>query len=82
MILIDVYIPAVDEVFDFELDEHAKIQQILREIIEMISKKTKSKSVGRIEDFFLYDMKSCKALRSDMTLCSYNIQDGSNLMLV
>ena len=47
MILVDVYIPAIDEVLDFELDEHAKVQELMREMTEMLVRRTKSKMWSR-----------------------------------
>ena len=82
MILVDIYIPAVDRVFDFELDEKAKIQYIMSEIIEMIAKETKSSNLGKVEDFLLYDMSRAIVFRRDETLEAYGIQTGSKLMLV
>ena len=39
MILTDVYIPAVNENYDFMLDENVPALQVMEEISEMISKK-------------------------------------------
>lgn len=82
MILVDVYIPAVDEVFDFELDEKSKIQYIMSEIIEMIAKQTKSTNPGKVEDFLLYDTSRAIVLRRNESLEAYGIETGSKLMLV
>ena len=82
MILTDIYIPSVDEVFDFELDEHAQIQQIIKEIIEMIAKRTKSVSIGHEEDFLLYNMSKKTALREDTTLSLCGVVNGDRLMLI
>lgn len=82
MILVDIYIPAIDEVYDFELDEKSKIQYIMSEIIEMIAKQTKSSNPGRVEEFMLYDMSRAIAFRRDETLEAYGIQTGAKLMLV
>ena len=39
MILVEVYVAALDERYDFELDENAEIRQVIGEICEMLSKK-------------------------------------------
>lgn len=82
MILVDVYIPSVDEVLDFELDEHAKVQEILREMVEMLVRKTKSKTIESIEDFLLYDKETGTAIPYDTSLHAYGIKSGDRLMLV
>ena len=43
MILVDIYIPSLDETFDFRIDETAKITNVVQEISEMMCKKYKTK---------------------------------------
>ena len=82
MILVDVYIPAIDEVLDFELDEHAKVQELMREMTEMLVRRTKSKNVEPVENFLLYDKETGTALRSGASMHSSGIRSGDRLMLV
>ena len=82
MILVDVYIPAIDEVLDFELDEYAKVQELMREMTEMLVRRTKSKNVDPVENFLLYDKETGTALPDDASLHSYGIRSGDRLMLV
>ncbi len=39
MILVDVYIPSLDETLDFRIDETAKVTNVVQEISEMMCKK-------------------------------------------
>lgn len=82
MILTDIYIPSIDEVFDFELDEQAQVKQIIKEIIEMIAKRTKSALNGHEDNYFLYDMTKGTALREDATLSVCGVVNGDRLMLI
>ena len=43
MILVDIYVPSMDETYDFQLDENAEIEKIILEVVGIISKKTKRK---------------------------------------
>lgn len=82
MILVDVYIPAVDASFDFALDENIHIEKVIIEIMEMISKKMKGSSEKCIEDFFLYSIDKEEKLEKLSTLYASGVIDGSRLMLV
>lgn len=82
MILVDIYIPSIDEVFDFELDEQARVQQLTKEIIEMISQKTKSKFLGDSEEFILYNMTKKYPLRNEVSLLAGGVANGDRLMLI
>ncbi len=82
MILVDIYIPAVDETYDFMLDENTEIDKVILEIFEMISKKMQSGDREELEEFLLYHMDSNKALEKHRTLHSSGVRDGSRLMLV
>lgn len=82
MILVDVYIPSVDDNFDFMLDEDTEIRKIIMEINEMISKKMKSHRIENVNDFLLYSMEQEQMLDKEQTLFESGIRDGSRLMLV
>lgn len=82
MILVEVYVPAVDEKFDFELDENVKISQIIEEMSEMLNKKMKSPMSKGAEGFMLCVMKDNAVLSKDRTLYQSRVRDGHKLMLV
>ena len=73
MILVDIYIPAVDETYDFMLDENTEIEKVILEIFEMISKKMQSGKKEELDD---------RALEKHRTLYASGVRDGSRLMLV
>lgn len=82
MILVDVYIPAVDANYDFMLDENVPVVQVMEEISEMISKKVKEKKPGQITDFILYSMDTGTLLDYNLSLHGNGIRDGSRLIFV
>lgn len=82
MVLVDVYIPAVDETYDFMLDENTEIEKIIMEIYEMIAKKMQSSKKEHIEEFLLYNMDVKQVLEKHKTLYTSNVKDGLRLMLV
>ena len=81
-ILTDVYIPAVDDTFDFMLDENVPVIQVMEEISEMIAKKVKETKPAQITDFVLYSMDTGTLLDYYQSLYANGIHDGSRLILV
>lgn len=82
MILVEVYVPAVDEKFDFELDENAGIKQIIGELCEMLSKKMKSPMPSKTDEFMLCSMDGQQIFSGEKTLYQCKVKDGSRLLLV
>ncbi len=82
MILVEVYVPALDEKYDFELDENVEISQVTGEICEMLSKKTKEQISAATMDFMLCSMDNKEVLAGERTLYQSHIRDGSCLILV
>ena len=81
MILVDVYVPALDKMFDFRLDEKAKVGQIMIEMQDIFKKKLKE--IGdKKQDFMLCSMEQKEELPIYKTLSECRIKDGSRLMLV
>ena len=82
MVLVDVYIPSVDETYDFMLEETAETEKIMLEIYEMVAKRMNSSTAEGIENFLLYHMTTGKLLERGRTLAESGVKDGSKLMLV
>lgn len=82
MILVDVYVPSVDDTFDFMLDENTEIDKIVLELSEMINKKLNSKKEKRAEDFLLYWLDNKCVLDKKRTLQNSGVIDGCKLMLI
>ena len=79
MIIVDVYVPSVDDSFDFQLDEHATIDAVIMDMVGIISKKTGSITDG---DFALYDSITKRRLHGSDTLGNAGVKEGERLILV
>lgn len=82
MILVEVYVPAVDERFDFELDENAEISRIVHDLCEILGKKMKNPVPDHTDAFMLCSLDQNTALPGQSTLHQCRIGDGSRLLLV
>ncbi len=82
MIMVDIRVPALDDSYDFLLDENTPVDKILMEVIEMISKKHHTNTKLDVDDFLLYDCKKAKQLERMSSLYEAGIKDGDCLLLV
>lgn len=82
MILVDVYVPSVDDKFDFELDENILTEKIIEELSGIVAKKMKNTGTGYLAQFDLYDVKKGIHINNNKTLFESGIKDGDQLMLV
>lgn len=82
MILVDVYLPSIDDSYDFMLDENVAVEKVIAEISEMVSKKVKSPMLENTGDFMMCSMDKDKILDGNRTLHENGIRDGNRLMLV
>lgn len=82
MILVDVYIPSLDETLDFRVDETAKVVNVVQEISEMMCKKYKTDLNNRSEEFFLCSAEQGMILNGESTLKDNGIINGCRLFMV
>ncbi len=82
MILVDVYIPSMDETLDFRIDETAKVANVVQEISEMMCKKYKTELNRKPEEFFLCSAEQGIILNGDSTLEDNGIINGCRLFMV
>lgn len=82
MILVDIYVPAVGNTYDFQLDEGEKAGTLIEEIGELIGQKEHSRILGDINGFMLCSRKDKKILPGNMTLADSGVQNGDSLLLV
>lgn len=82
MILVDIYIPSLDQTYDFQVDENVSVENLIVEVSEMIGRKTKSGKKITAEKFLLCSMEKEQILKKTASLQSYGIKNGSRLMLV
>lgn len=82
MILVDIYAPSVNQTYDFNLDENAKISLIIDEISSMICQKEQCELKGNVRELLLVSQRLESSLNPDNTLSYYNITPGDKLLLV
>jgi hypothetical protein len=82
MIMVDIYMPALDQSYDFMLDENAVLSNIVLEVSEMIAKTTKSRLTDENNGFVLYHPEKGAPLSESRTLYESGVRDGDRLILV
>lgn len=81
MILVDVQALQLGTVYDFELEEEKRVEEILADVIALIGKKEKKKAQENTE-FYLYAMNKERILSKELTLKEQGITDGERLVLI
>ncbi len=79
MILVDVQVPALDRVYDFELDEESQTGRLAEEIAALIVGWEKLPESGAMD---LYGVRQETFLRRDETLKGQGVGDGDRLILI
>ena len=82
MILVDIYVPVLDEIYDFHLDEHTEIGILIEEAAEMICQKEQCPLKGSAEDLSLWKLDSRYLLSRRNTLAEAGVTAGDKLLLV
>ena len=82
MILVDIYIPSLDQTYDFQVDETVSVKSLIMEIVEMMGNATRLGSHLSADTFMLCSMEQKLIFKKSSTLLSYGIKNGSRLMLV
>lgn len=82
MILVDIYIPALDAVYDFMLDENADIGLVREEIHEILLEKVQESGEGISGMFTLWSADTKRLLQAGSTLHASGVTDGCRLIYV
>lgn len=82
MILVDLTVTSVNNVYDFNLDENTTIDLLIEEISELIEQKEQCVLAGDRKRLVLCDMRDRRILPSNYTLYECGIQTGDSLLLV
>ena len=82
MIIVDVNVFILDKLYDFELNEEAKVREVIEEIVHMVEQKEKTTFTGNTKDMILVDNFRKDILAPDYTLAQQGIDSGWNLSLV
>lgn len=82
MINVDVYVPALDRVYNFNLDEDSKISVLIEEITELICKKEHSTLDGLKERLIMGSFDKKLNFDHQYSLREYSVKNGEKLILV
>ena len=82
MILTDIYVSALNETYDFQLEETVPVDMIREEIVEVLKKKAGGPLRKDQHPFFLCSYEKQEILNGSLTLQECGIKNGSRLMIV
>ena len=82
MIMVDVLIPSVGRKYNFNLEEEAKIAELIAEITEVICQRENCTLEGKADGLHLCSIEQAKILSAEASLRQYGITYGSQLLLV
>lgn len=82
MILADIYIPALNEQYDFKLNENAYIADVLRELGNIFVSPLDPGAEEARQDLLLCSYEGGRILALDRTLKQEGFGNGSRLILI
>lgn len=82
MINVDVFVPSMDRLYNFNLDEDSKISVLIEEISELICIKENSSLDGRKEHFVMGSIDEQLNFNPQYCLREYSVKNGEKLILV
>lgn len=82
MIIVDVRVPALEKVYNFSVEEKAKVSDLIEEVLELIVQKEHLAFSGDMEKLTLYCTDRAVQCGQSCCLADYGINGGSELVLV
>ena len=82
MILVDVYVPSMDQSYDFSLDENRTVSHLTEEITRALMNTLKIEEKTEGPAYVLCDAGRGIILSPDLTLSECGTVNGSRLILV
>jgi len=81
MIIVNVRVPAIETVYNFSLEEKAKVRDLIEEITELIAQKEGVPFHGNLEEMILCSVENGEQCGKDNCLNDYGIVGGAELIL-
>lgn len=81
MILVDIQVPVLDKVYDFELDEETKVELLIEDILELIAEQERLTCRNK-GDMYLYALGQERVLEAGKSLKQQGICAGNRLILL
>ena len=82
MILVDIYVPSVEQTYDFNIDENAPVASVIEEVAAMVSQKEQCILRGDANALVLCSPLLQMMLPMDKTMAQCGIDTGHPLILV
>ncbi|MBR1629548.1 MAG: glutamyl-tRNA amidotransferase [Lachnospiraceae bacterium] len=82
MVLVDIFVPSVNQSYDFQLNETIPVGTVIEEIAEMVGQKEHCEIVGNVGELVLCDMSTSAVLNNDRSLQDEGVFTGKRLILV
>lgn len=82
MVLLDIFVPALDRRYDMSVDETAKVSMIIEEMANVICQKEQCTLEGPLEEMCLADCDKRIFFMPDRCLDVYGVKNGDKLILV
>lgn len=81
MIMVDIQVPVLDRIYDFELDEERKVGELVKEILALIEEKENLRN-DREKKLYLYATRRACILKENEKLADQGIRNGDRLILI
>lgn len=82
MIVVEVSVPALGHQYDFELEESARVEVLIREMVEVICQKERLQAFEEGQPFSLYSTEGRARLDPNGTLAQNGVKAGQQLLLL
>lgn len=82
MIMVDVFVPVLNNQYNFKLNDECPIGMVIEEIADMVAQKERTQLVGDKNKLELCVKKDKRMLSKKKTLSECGIENGSLLMLI
>ena len=82
MIIVNVHIPALEKIYDFSVEEKARISDLIEELVELVAQKESISFSGSLDAMALCIIEKGEQCAGDKCLNDYGVCGGAELILV
>ena len=82
MILLELYFQELNQAYDVQLDENLQVENLIEDLVELISQKEHMATSKNPGFFLLYDDATKRVVHPKTTLSENGIRSGQRLILL
>lgn len=84
MIEVEVSVPALNQIYDFSVEEESRISLMIQDILSLLSQvwKIPGEDAGNASEYLLVSVDREEALDQEHCLADYGIANGARLILI